>query len=118
MNLPKLFKKSLIVCSLSFMSLNATFAEDINLKEIVDSCNAGDIDNCFLAGTLLIEGTDVEKDSLTGVKLAEKACTKGLREACSYLGEEYLTGKHLKANSNQAAYYIELACNAALDFLD
>ncbi len=93
---------TMTLCSLSVPVL----AKDNDVIALQKSCNGGDLENCYIVGTLYMDGDGVEKDSFSGVKLVEKACEGGVVDACSLLGEVYLTGKGVKANSNQARYYV------------
>lgn len=105
--------KRTVLSSLFLSALISVNAQDIDFSQLNRECNEGDLDSCFLAGTLYIEGDGTDKDVFSGVKLTEKACEGGVIQACSVLGEMYLSGNGVPQNSSQAVYYIDKACNGS-----
>lgn len=68
---------TMTLCSLSVSVL----AKDNDVIALQKSCNGGDLENCYIVGTLYMDGDGVEKDSFSGVKLVEKACEGGVVDA-------------------------------------
>lgn len=86
-------------------------ASDESIPSIISSCNEGDLENCYLAANLYLDGdANLKQDKMAGIKFLEKACESGHNDSCVQLGEIYLTGKYVPVNNSQAAYFISKAC--------
>src|SRR5574344_1867059 len=98
----------LLAVTTTFSSV--ALADAYSNDELLNYCNQGNMDDCYILGTLYVDGDGIKKDLYAGSRLIEKACENGQVNACKTLGELYLTGKGLEVNYSKANYYVGKAC--------
>ncbi|MDR0468123.1 MAG: sel1 repeat family protein, partial [Campylobacteraceae bacterium] len=88
------------------VKVDITGAAELYIK----SCELGDANACYNAGSILINFSDTLRNFFEVVKLFEKACELGSSEGCYNAANVYVGGINVNIDMDKSAYYFRRSC--------
>lgn len=104
-------KKTFFVLFMLVISVNIAFANEVDIKKIIEAAHKGNVNAQFYLGMIYAEGVlGMPKDSLKAVEWLEAAATQGFAKAQHNLGLMYLFGYDaIKKDSDKGLEYMKRA---------
>ncbi len=78
---------------------------------LLQFCNRGDGQSCFMLGSLYYGGDGVSRNLEYSATLFEQSCAAGFTRGCGQIGESYLFGEGVPKDMVKARQILENACD-------